>query len=133
MAGNTAVIEGVAEARRKFSDLEAKAQRSVLRQAAKRAAKPVVEEAKRRAPVDSSNEGDLAGSIGSKSRTRKGEIIIDVSYGKDEFWGLYQELGTAHHAAQPFLRPALDNNEQEVVDAFAGELAKVIRKVTKGR
>lgn len=59
-------------------------------------------EAKRLAPVDT---GNLRRSITSEvSRDRRGWL---VRFGTNVFYGIFQEFGTIHHPAQPFLRPVL--------------------------
>lgn len=41
------------------------------------------------------------------------------------------EMGTKHQAPKPFLRPALDQNAQAVVDDMAGQLRKKIAAAAK--
>ncbi|WP_078310325.1 HK97-gp10 family putative phage morphogenesis protein [Moraxella cuniculi] len=40
------------------------------------------------------------------------------------------EYGTRHHRAQPFIRPAFDQNEDKAVERFKAQLAKNIKKHT---
>jgi len=49
-------------------------------------------------------------------------VVAGVGPHKDAFWGTFQELGTPHHAAQPFLRPALDETAEKVTKKI-GEAA----------
>lgn len=44
------------------------------------------------------------------------------------FYGMFQEFGTSHNAAKPFLRPAFDENVQRVLDAIRDTLAAEIEK-----
>lgn len=53
------------------------------------------------------------------SEKNRDEVIFDVGPEKEAFWGLFQEMGTPHHAAQPFLRPALDESTDQVIEAVA--------------
>ena len=48
------------------------------------------------------------------------------------FWGLFQELGTIFHAAQPFMRPALDEGKVPAQQAFAARLGRGIRLALRG-
>lgn len=47
---------------------------------------------------------------------------VDVGFHKDAWYGRLQETGTAFHPAQPFLRPALDNTKDDVVDEIREQL-----------
>jgi len=60
-------------------------------------------EAKALAPVDTGNlRRSITHDIG---RDLRGIYMV---YGTNVYYGIYQELGTRFHAAQPFLRPVLD-------------------------
>jgi len=60
----------------------------------------------------------------------KGHESATVAVGphKDAFYGLFQELGTSTMPAKPFLRPALDESEGEVVETVRQELARQARR-----
>lgn len=47
---------------------------------------------------------------------------------KSAFYGRFQEFGTVHHAPQPFMRPAFDENAQAALDLIAGALSEQIEK-----
>jgi HK97 gp10 family phage protein len=47
------------------------------------------------------------------------ETAVAVGPAKEFFYGGFQELGTAHHAAQPFARPAFDEKSPSALKAFA--------------
>ncbi len=71
---------------------------------------------------------------------RRGELAESIEVGGYEetksrasihiypraFWGLYQEKGTRYHAAQPFVRPAIDENEGPVQQAISRDLRRAI-------
>lgn len=71
--------------------------------------------AKQHAPVDT---GNLRRSITHEVGRDLGGLY--VRYGTDVQYGIYQELGTRYHPAQPFLRPAL------------GTVAEVVRQGGQG-
>ena len=83
----------------------------------------IADEARRRAPRD---EGDLAASITvqvTRQRNTGGDPRAEIGPSKKEqHVGRFQEFGTAHNAAQPFLRPALDTRAQDAVDIMAAVL-----------
>lgn len=51
------------------------------------------------------------------------------------FYGFYQEYGTARHGAQPFMRPAFDGTQRQVVGLVGAALwtALIKRGFTTGR
>lgn len=76
--------------------------------------------------------GDLMVSVGVA--TNKGPIPKgnpdEGSKGNTPHWHLV-ELGTERMRAQPFLRPALENNISKVEQVFADKLEKQIDKLVK--
>ena len=66
-------------------------------------AEAIVADAKLLAPR---RTGTLAASIRTEAVEDVDGYEVRVSWEKEAFWGLFQEFGTEHHQAQPFLRPA---------------------------
>jgi HK97 gp10 family phage protein len=62
----------------------------------------------------------------------KGQLVADIGPTKDVWYGIFAEYGTAHHGAQPFLRPAADNNFIRIKGIFIRKLNKHIRKLVDG-
>jgi HK97 gp10 family phage protein len=62
-------------------------------------------EAKRRAPVDL---GNLQGSIMTEMQTGPGDTVAKGTVGTNVEYAAFQEFGTKHHDAQPYLGPALE-------------------------
>ncbi len=50
--------------------------------------------------------------------------------GSTPHWHLV-ELGTEHSRSKPFMRPALDNNVNQVIDTFVNEFNSQLDKLTK--
>ena len=50
------------------------------------------------------------------------EAAVAVGPSKDAFWGLFQEYGTVHHAAQPFARRAFDAKRQAALERMVPAL-----------
>lgn len=44
------------------------------------------------------------------------------------FYGMFQEFGTVHHAAQPFMRPAYDENKRRAIQTFRREMEQAIER-----
>lgn len=86
------------------------------------AAEVVQKEAISKAP---SRTGNLRRNIKVKpAEDGKAHVYID----KDAFYGRFVEMGTSKKTAQPFLRPALDENENKLVKAFQDAARKELDK-----
>jgi HK97 gp10 family phage protein len=64
-----------------------------------------------------------------KSRDVKAAKRGEGRLGKDAFYARFMEFGTVKMPAQPFLRPALEENVQAATDAIAKRLKQRIDKV----
>lgn len=108
----TVRVKGEKELRRALAKLGG-AERDVAQMAGLEAGARIVETcAKVYAPVDT---GALRNSIQvDEPVTRE---LATVSAGVE--YAVFQELGTSDSAAHPFLRPALDQHEGEIVGAVA--------------
>lgn len=76
--------------------------------------------AKALAPVDTSN---LRGSISSRP-----EGIRQVIIGPNVDYAIYQEFGTKYMKAQPYMRPALEDNLGNIRDIFIREINLAIQR-----
>lgn len=87
-----------------------------------RACEFAAEEARARAPKQT---GKLTGAIDiAVEVTAKDQVItgwVGVRRGKGAFYAYFQEVGTSHHPAQPFLRPAVFNNARRIVEIVSGK------------
>jgi len=114
------VLQGGKVLARRLKALQRNAQRTILSQAAAAGAEVIREEAVRLAPRSPTSGKHAAEFI--KQRRVKGSAtrhIREIGYDKKKaWWLLFQELGTKFHAAQPHLRPAMDNKKGEVVAAI---------------
>lgn len=72
------------------------------------------------APVDT---GTLARSIRADFT---GETITVGAYVE---YARFQEFGTVYVAASPYLRPALEAAQTQIVDAYTGEIQKLLETV----
>ncbi len=112
-------------------------QNNVMEGAVRAAAKPIVEEARRLVPKDSRN---LEKSIGTTKRkgTKGTEVVFAVSARRgnphDGFYAHMVEFGTSKMSAKPFMRPALEKQERQSIEASKEYIAKRIDKeVLKSR
>lgn len=107
----------------------------VARQAVAAGAGVVRKAARDKAPVDS---GNLKASLimkRVKDTSLTEEYIVTprkgkTRDGKDAYYARFVEFGTVQAPAQPFMRPALEDNVQRATNAIAERLAARIKKVT---
>lgn len=113
-------IQGVDELVRNLNKIPKNATRRSLAKAAKAGAEPILRSARQKAPVDT---GRLRDSLRSKyayqsSRAVRVEISSNMKP-KGSSWhsyDYYQEFGTSQHPAQPFMRPAADEQKEKAVE-----------------
>lgn len=101
--------------------------KSVLRGALFDGAEPMRSDASRRAPREP-GAPDLADNIGVAA-LRDRENMATVGIGPTDqffFYDLFQELGTVHHQAQPFYRPAFDQNIEKSLGIIGQELWRAL-------
>lgn len=53
---------------------------------------------------------------------RKGRPYLRVGPSQSAFYGLFHEIGAGDQTAKPFLRPAFDENIDEIVETIRSEL-----------
>lgn len=76
--------------------------------------------------------GYLRESITAEPVTRTGGMSVAWVIALAEY-AKYQEFGTAHHAAHPFLRPAAMESQTKVVEAISRQISSTISRTRLGR
>lgn len=149
------LTEGLKDLHEELVALGSAQAQKTLRQAARKALKPVLEAARAGAPEDTGLTRDniaiatQAGKHGTRvvvagllirrskesrqSKYNKTGKPRPVEYQSPHWRWYFIENGTSKKAARPFLRPALDNNAERVVVDLRGELRKAIDRVLKKR
>lgn len=120
-----AEVEGAEEIIKILKEMGQNAE-NVLLQAAEAGGKIALDDAKRRCPV---RTGRLRSSLQlevGKSTPYKADVRVRP--GKDEYYGTFVELGTKNQAAQPFMRPAVDENKERISEKVTSELSRVVGK-----
>lgn len=139
MARTWVKVEGLRELERALAELPKRTSKSVARRTLLKAAQPMAEDARSKAPDDPATGGkDLHTSIsagtklsrGGRRRHRK-QSDVEVFIGPHARHAHLQEFGTAHHAAQPFMRPAWDAGKMKALDTIKEELWNEIKKAAK--
>lgn len=121
------LIQNLPALRRDFAQLTERMQRGVLRDAMRSAARPVVASAKAKVPV---RTGALKRSISHRVSVKRSSAEATIGFDRKIFYGRFIELGTSKMSAKPFLRPALDESEQKIADAFVAAINRGIERKT---
>lgn len=134
MSGGWAVeVSGFKELEAQLRKLPEDLQREALEDAVRDGAAVVRYEAMRLVPV---RTGKLKRSLTirvTKQRNTGGDPRGEVGPSKQEqHIGRFQEFGTAHHAAQPFLRPAIETRAQEVIQLMGDVIRNFLAKLDRG-
>lgn len=121
-------IKGAKEMERLLKQLGGNVASRVGDKALKRAAAPIVAEAKRLVPVAS---GALKRAITAQTPRRRpaDERVILIGFEKPHSRRAHlTEFGTRHSAARPFMRPALDSQVGAALEEMGKELAAGITR-----
>ncbi len=120
-------IEGLDELDKAIRKLPQNIQKRVLKGALRAGGRVIVKDAKQRVPVDS---GTLKKSIVVVTGRSKEGALMFVTTKSSAFYSHLIEFGTSKMRPQPFLRPAFDNTQEEVIQAIGDKLADGIVKET---
>lgn len=117
-------LEGGVELAGVLNQLPAKVSRRVIRDALERAGTPMQSRMGRLAPR-APGAPDIADNIVMSPARMEGMSDNDqtaaIAIGPIKelaYYGYFQEVGTMHHGAQPFVRPAFDQEVQRVLSAI---------------
>jgi HK97 gp10 family phage protein len=141
-------IKGGRELQKFLDTLPARLEANIMRSALRQGAKVVLEEAKQNVPVQ---DGKLRDSLKVSTRMRKG--VATASVRSKLFYSRFVEYGTKPHTiaakkggwlsfggffaksvehpgatAKAFMRPALDSQAQEALNAVAQQIRKRLTK-----
>jgi HK97 gp10 family phage protein len=122
----TCTIDGLDELEQKLNELAPAAAKRAVRRSVREGLKVFQTAIEEKAPRDT---GHLAESINIGTKTTGGDgedttggILGVVGPAKDAFYALFQEFGTKHQHAQPFITPAYEENKDVVLQVFRNTL-----------
>lgn len=122
----------LAELEKRLNEVADKVAKKALRTAARKAMNPVRKEARDNAPEDS---GLLDENFALMTKAKNGEVTAKVGIkggakknDTTPFYFRFVELGTKYAPARPFMRPALENNAEQILSTVADELKKTLDK-----
>ncbi len=122
------VLNGVEELEGKLNKLARDVQRKLLTTALKNAADLTRERASELAPVRTGRlkKEEIIVKVGAESTLD--HAVVRVGPSKDAFYGLFQEIGTIHMTARPFLRPAFEETKTQVYEKAAKEFIEAVNE-----
>lgn len=127
-------IEGIEDLQKKLHRMDDKVRKKGLRRAIRKGAKPIRDAARAKAPRRVSKPPRKSGKplhktiVVRSARKRRGskEVSVRVGPTRDGAHAHLQELGTVHHGAQPFLRPAFDEQRGRATELIRQDLEQLI-------
>ena len=137
-------LQGTKELNRAITRLAPELQRAAESAVLRAGAKPITQAAKAKAPIGKGkHKGLLKKSIGSNVKKVRGQTSARV--GARTGWKVDEdgvkkdpskyshlvEFGTSHSAAQPFIRPAVESTQSQVVGAMVDGYDKYLGRVVK--
>lgn len=124
-------IAGAKEMEKLLKFLGPEVANKVGRQAARAGAKVIVDEAKRLVPVRTGELRDALTVVtqGEGAGYREGKVQAVIGFKKPSSRRAHlTEFGTSKSAAKPFLRPAMDSQANEALNAMGKVLSKGITR-----
>lgn len=126
-------LSGDKELERNLKKITRAAKGRALRKAAKAGAEPIVQEAKRRVPVDTGKTQQHIRSWVARRSSDSVTVSVGVTAKSRAHVARYLELGTSKMAARPFLRPAIDEKQRKAAEETQQTMAEaVLEEVRKG-
>lgn len=123
------VVEGMDTLAMKLARLQREISGNLLRETVLEASEPVAEDVSANAPMLTGNLSEnIETEVTIENRTK---AQVAIGPGKSAFYGMFQELGTVHMPAQPFLRPAFDANKDQVIEDVGDILRRRILEVAR--
>lgn len=135
-------VEGLKSLEANLRELKQGTGRGVMRRTLKKSARPLVDLIELYAPDDprTANDDLVSGIVVTSKATRNAKRMIRASFkdstavemfvGPDKhvFYGIFQEFGTVHHAPQPFMRPAWEEDKMALMGRIKNQLGVEIEK-----
>ena len=119
---------------RNIRAIKPKLQRRVLRQGLRKAAQPILAQARRLAPRD---RGDYARSLGISATVKgtRGEASVGArrgsQFGQAARISHLLEFGTSRTPAKPHLRPAFDSQKRSAAETLGSAMMLEVEKVLR--
>lgn len=116
-------VEGASSLVKDLKEME-DAAADVMMKGAKAGGKIALDDAKRNCPEDT---GALKASLHlTEGKATKVKATVQVDYDKSLTYGTHVELGARGRPANPFLRNAVDDNQEKINEAIVAEISKAV-------
>lgn len=132
--GKLAQLSGLKELTEQLNDLQFMLESDEVPKALLNAAWLIRDKAKQLAPVRTGllRDAIFAGFGRPDGRQRKASVVVGVKYGLNHANHAHLvEFGTSTHAPQPYLRPAVQQEKQNVQRALKANFQRLIDKALK--
>lgn len=137
LMARTVKVEGLRELEAALADLPRATGKNVLRRVLKKAAAPIESTAEALAPhLTGTLERNI--NMGSRLTRRQAQMVrkadskssAEIHVGTADPAGIQTEFGNVNQAAEPWLRPAWDQNKQAALDMIASDLGEEIGRAS---
>lgn len=118
------IFKDAKELERKFNQQGHFVRRQLLTKATREGAKLIRDKAEQLAPRDTGQLAEAELIRIDSGQSNAAEVVAKIGPSKDSFYGIFQEFGTAHHVAQPFLRPALEQTQEDAIKVSGATVGK---------
>ncbi len=125
------ILEGIEHFESKLRDLALTVQRKALLGATRKGAELIRAKAAELAPRLSGKLADMEITKLATAQNSATEITIQIGPARSAFYGVFDEFGTAHMTAQPFLQPAFDSTVDEAIEVASREFRAAIEEVSE--
>lgn len=118
-------IKGLRDLEAQLKFLPNRVRLNIGRRALKAGAQPILQRAKMNAPRRTGTlQSSLRVKLGRSRRPQSLLVTIGTRKESDMFYAAFNEFGTGHQPARPFLRPAFDSEK----DAALGIIIRVLKQ-----
>ena len=119
-------VTGMKELEKKMKQLSDVSRKEAKQEALYAGSVLVQGDATLNAPVGQYNDGRVGGNLRSSIDYEVGTGDADIFATAN--YAAHVEYGTKNMAAQPYLRPALDNNKSSIIKIFSDTYAKYLKR-----
>jgi len=112
--------------RRKLKALPIKIAKNILNTAVLKAAKELLQEVVNNAPVGET--GELSNSLRAVMTRKRDKNQVAAKVSTTVYYARFVEFGTVKMSAKPFMRPAFDKKEKELIDIVKNQIESRLEK-----
>lgn len=124
-----ATLEGIDQLDAKLKRLTLEVERKCLQRATKDGAEVIRAEMGRTAPklTGHLSERIIISVVASESNAYY--TLVRIGPARDAFYGQFDEFGTAHQTAEPFVHPSFENKKSEALEIAANNFREAVNSI----